>query len=169
MNSRDDLELLIALAEGSVASACRTRRKSRIAAPRRMLIILPVLEMRRLRQMRQRPTIEIGGRTVRTLDGLACALAALCGASRASIWRWVRCLDSHGYSGLRDGPRADSGHSRWWRAHPEIAAYVRSRMSEEAVTILSLHKALCREWPGVKPPSYTTMRLFVNSLRGDHE
>jgi putative transposase len=113
--------------------------------------------------------ITVGGKTISNLDDLAAYLAAQRGVSARTMWDWYTRFRKHGFAALADRLRSDKGKSRFFSKYPVAAEFAQNKFLNEQLSVELTHDALRREWPnlynhGSQPPSYTTLRVYLNSL-----
>lgn len=139
-------------------------RRRRYSAAERLLAITPVLDYRRVVcEFGYRPhwlplpdgSILRSRRALRSMTALVAFIAARTWISKSSIWKW--CGQWLRGGSLRDKPRADGGESRYFKANPSAADFVRS-VCVDGRSVRAIHQALGA--PG-RHPSYETVRLFV--------
>ena len=113
----------------------------------------------------------LSGLTVATVNDLASYVGAQQQppVSRATIFNWLKRYDDGGFAALADGVRRDKGQSRFFTQYPDAAEFVQDKFLNQRLSISLVHDALSREWNtlynhGSKPPSYSTIRAFLESL-----
>ena len=87
--------------------------------------------------------------------------------SRATIRRWLARFLEFGMAGLEDKVRRDRGVSRVFRDR-FLAKVLMAELHAAGRPICEIHRALAQRWPvlypGVKIPSYNSVRRYILSI-----
>ena len=139
-------------------------------ATRLLAIIQPLLDFKvdpgRFAQLRL-----TDGTRVTTLKLLAAYIGqtTLDAPSYPTLRRWVSDYEAHGLVGLAPKRRSDKGKSRWAAANRDLAdlaahLYLGDR-NQPGQSVAVAHEQVCRlaEMRGVEPPSYETVRCFLDN------
>jgi hypothetical protein len=129
------------------------------------MILLPLLEFKRLASQR-RPIFRVpNGREVASLTQLVAYLANRFAVGRASIWHWQSRYLQFGYAGLARSRRSDRGVSRFFKRHLALAIFVEEIVGRQQLSIVALHATVCAECErnGSAAPSYSTLNSYVKS------
>lgn len=139
--------------------------EQREQADHRLEVIKALLDFKQ-RTNGHRPTFRCqDGRNIRTLAELAGYVAEQRETSPATVWRWYCRFQKLGYPGLADEPRRDKGESRFFAAHPEIAALARQKYLNERLSVQLVYETIKARCNG-DTPGYSTVLHFLKTLPG---
>lgn len=144
--------------------------EERNVAELRYSIIRPFLDFCDHPKTEKPQPVNLNGRTIRTHDEMAKAIAKQWNTSRARIWEWSARCRKWGLPGLFDkASRSDKGQSRFFASHPKAAVYAAvHHLDQRKLGIRAIYRLLrenTRELEIAEMPSYETLRAHLDERK----
>lgn len=141
--------------------------EARHQAQQRLQVLTPLIDFVNKTNGHKPVFRAANGEEFTTLSAIVKHLAGITKFGERSIWNWWNRYKESGPGALADAARSDAGKSRFFREHPEAAAFCRNKYLNERLSVALVHRALLREWQRFskgaddQTADYKTLRVYL--------